>query len=97
MSSVTLNDVRFVEPEGARNYITHDYGALSWLLTKDHKRIAILYLFSITALFMLGGFFAYGFISQLGFNYWVGFLFAIIAMAAFGSLVERVIVRPILG
>src|SRR6266404_961159 len=58
MSSVTLNDVRFVEPEGTRNYITHDYGALSWLLTKDHKRIAILYLFSITALFILGGFFA---------------------------------------
>jgi cytochrome c oxidase subunit 1 len=55
---MTLHDVRFVEPEGTRNYITHDYGALSWLLTKDHKRIAILYLFSITALFMLGGFFA---------------------------------------
>ena len=27
-------------------------------------------------LMMLGGFFAYGFIGQLGFNYWVGFLFA---------------------
>src|SRR6201993_4838422 len=38
-------------------------------------------------LMMLGGFFAYGFISQLGFNYWVGFLCAVIAMAAFGSLV----------
>src|SRR3954452_22335553 len=58
MSSVTLHDVRFVEPEGTRNYVTHDYGALSWLLTKDHKRIAILYIFSITALFILGGFFA---------------------------------------
>src|SRR6476620_9001508 len=58
MSSVTLHDVRFVEPEGTRNYVTHDYGALSWLLTKDHKRIAILYLFSITAMFILGGFFA---------------------------------------
>ncbi|MBV9069980.1 MAG: cbb3-type cytochrome c oxidase subunit I, partial [Acidobacteria bacterium] len=58
MSTVTLHDVRFVEPEGTRNYVTHDYGALSWLLTKDHKRIAILYLFSITALFILGGFFA---------------------------------------
>ncbi|HEX3069585.1 MAG TPA: cbb3-type cytochrome c oxidase subunit I, partial [Thermoanaerobaculia bacterium] len=58
MSSLTLHDVRFVEPEATRNYITHDYGALSWLLTKDHKRIAILYLFSVTALFMLGGFFA---------------------------------------
>ena len=48
-------------------------------------------------LMMLGGFFAYGFIDQLELNYWVGFLFAVIAMAAFGSLVERVIVRPILG
>jgi cytochrome c oxidase subunit I len=57
MSSLTLHDVRF-EPEGARNYLTHDYGALSWLLTKDHKRIAILYLFSITVLFLIGGFFA---------------------------------------
>src|SRR5882762_8803737 len=57
-SSRTLYDVRFIEPESTRNYITHDYGALSWLLTKDHKRIAILYLFSITALFILGGFFA---------------------------------------
>ncbi|HSY47780.1 MAG TPA: cbb3-type cytochrome c oxidase subunit I [Thermoanaerobaculia bacterium] len=57
MSSLTLHDVRF-EPEGARNYLTHDFGALSWLLTKDHKRIAILYLFSITVLFLIGGFFA---------------------------------------
>ena len=29
---------------------------LSWLLTKDHKRIAILYLISVTAMFFLGGF-----------------------------------------
>src|SRR6202030_3011084 len=40
-------------------------------------------------LMMLGGFFAYGFIDQLGLNYWVGFLFAIIAMAAFCRLVGR--------
>src|SRR6185295_6340899 len=58
MSSATLHDVRFIEPEKTRNYLNVDYGALSWLLTKDHKRIGILYLFSITLLFMLGGFFA---------------------------------------
>ncbi len=58
MSSLTLHDVRFIEPEKTRNYVNEDYGALSWLLTRDHKRIAILYLFSITLLFMLGGFFA---------------------------------------
>jgi len=58
MSGVTLHDVRFIEPEKTRNYLNVDYGALSWLLTKDHKRIAILYLFSVTLLFILGGFFA---------------------------------------
>jgi len=58
MSSATLHDVRFIEPEKTRNYLNVDYGALSWLLTKDHKRIGILYLFSVTLLFILGGFFA---------------------------------------
>ena len=31
------------------------YSVWSWLLTKDHKRIAILYIISITFFFMLGG------------------------------------------
>src|SRR5271166_2157333 len=39
-------------------YLNHDYTLKSWLLTKDHKRIAILYLISITAMFFVGGFFA---------------------------------------
>jgi len=39
-------------------YLNSDYGLKSWLLTKDHKRIALLYLMSITAMFWLGGFFA---------------------------------------
>src|SRR5260221_1354867 len=58
MSTLTLHDVRFIEPEKTRNYLNEDYGFLSWLLTKDHKRIAILYLFSVTLMFVLGGFFA---------------------------------------
>src|SRR5947209_11096398 len=58
MTATTLHDVRFVEPDKTRNYINHEYGVFSWLLTKDHKRIAILYLFSINILFALGGFFA---------------------------------------
>src|SRR5260221_9683322 len=58
MSSLTLHDVRFIEPEKTRNYLNEDYGFFSWILTKDHKRIGILYLLSVTALFMLGGFFA---------------------------------------
>ena len=40
------------------NYLNADYGIKSWLLTTDHKRIALLYLISITMFFFLGGFFA---------------------------------------
>ena len=48
-------------------------------------------------LMMLGGFFAFTFIGLLGLNYWIGFAGAVLAMAAFGMLAERVVVRPILG
>jgi cytochrome c oxidase subunit 1 len=41
-----------------KNYITAEYGVRSWLLTRDHKRIALLYLISITLFFFVGGFFA---------------------------------------
>src|SRR4029077_19720784 len=58
MSSLTLHDVRFLEPEKTRNYLTVAYGAFPWLLTKDHKRIGILYMVSISLMFILGGFFA---------------------------------------
>jgi cytochrome c oxidase subunit 1 len=40
------------------NYLNKDYGIRSWLLTTDHKRIALLYLISITFFFFIGGFFA---------------------------------------
>jgi cytochrome c oxidase subunit 1 len=45
------------EPAGypRTHYLNEDYGALSWLLTLDHKRIAILYLISVTFYFALGG------------------------------------------
>ena len=43
---------------GNGSYLTADYGIRSWLLTKDHKRIALLYLVSITFFFFLGGAFA---------------------------------------
>src|SRR5689334_13478110 len=42
----------------AKHYLNDNYGIRSWLLTKDHKRIAILYLFSITFFFMIGGLYA---------------------------------------
>lgn len=40
------------------NYLNASYGVKSWLLTKDHKRIALLYLAAITFFFFLGGAFA---------------------------------------
>ena len=40
------------------DYLNADYSIKSWLLTTDHKRIALLYLVSITFFFFIGGFFA---------------------------------------
>jgi cytochrome c oxidase subunit 1 len=40
------------------NYLNHRSTVASWLLTKDHKRIGILYLIVVTAAFILGGIFA---------------------------------------
>jgi cytochrome c oxidase subunit 1 len=42
------------------SYLDAPYGLASWLLTKDHKRIAMLYLISITIFFAVGGIFASG-------------------------------------
>jgi cytochrome c oxidase subunit I len=44
----------------SRNYLNHTSTVASWLLTKDHKRIGILYLLLVTAAFILGGIFAAG-------------------------------------
>jgi cytochrome c oxidase subunit 1 len=40
------------------HYLNATYGIRSWLLTTDHKRIAILYLISVTFFFFIGGLFA---------------------------------------
>src|ERR1041384_735228 len=40
------------------NYLNKEYGIKSWLLTKDHKRIALLYLASVSLFFLLGGVYA---------------------------------------
>jgi cytochrome c oxidase subunit I len=40
------------------NYLNASYGIKSWLLTTDHKRIALLYLVSITLFFFVGGIYA---------------------------------------
>jgi len=56
MSMATANPtVQVVERE---NYLNKEYGIGSWLFTTDHKRIALLYLISITLFFFIGGFFA---------------------------------------
>ena len=40
------------------NYLTNGFSLKSWLLTKDHKRIAIMYLITISLFFMAGGLYA---------------------------------------
>jgi cytochrome c oxidase subunit 1 len=45
---------------GRPDYLNAGYGWKSWLFTTDHKRIALLYLFSITFFFIIGGAFAVG-------------------------------------
>src|SRR6201988_416855 len=37
------------------HYLNDGYGIKSWLLTRDHKRIALLYLASVTFFFFVGG------------------------------------------
>ncbi|MDB5329500.1 MAG: cytochrome oxidase subunit, partial [Phycisphaerales bacterium] len=41
--------------EAPPTYLNAGHTVRSWLLTKDHKRIALLYLFSITFFFAIGG------------------------------------------
>jgi len=48
-------------------------------------------------LMMLGGFFALTASVMLGWPYWATILFAVAAMAAVGMLIERVVLRPVLG
>ena len=42
----------------AHHYLNDGYGITSWLLTRDHKRIALLYLAAVTLFFFVGGAFA---------------------------------------
>jgi cytochrome c oxidase subunit 1 len=45
-------------PIDRADYLNVSYGVWSWLFTLDHKRIAIMYLISITVFFFVGGVFA---------------------------------------
>ena len=44
-----------IAPPRRVDYLNVRYGVKSWLLTTDHKRIAILYLISVTFFFAIGG------------------------------------------
>lgn len=44
--------------EERTHYLNAGYGLKSWLLTKDHKRIGLLYLFTISLFFIVGGVYA---------------------------------------
>ena len=54
MSTAAI-DTQEIPVESRVNYLNASYGVKSWLLTTDHKRIAILYLVSITFMFVVGG------------------------------------------
>ncbi|HXF27615.1 MAG TPA: cytochrome c oxidase subunit I [Verrucomicrobiae bacterium] len=54
----TVAAVHEPRAEERENYLNANYGWKSWLFTTDHKRIAILYIVSITLFFFIGGFFA---------------------------------------
>ncbi|MCI0460090.1 MAG: cytochrome c oxidase subunit I [Gemmataceae bacterium] len=43
------------EPQPRTHYLNADFGVKSWLLTLDHKRIGILYIITITVMFVIGG------------------------------------------
>jgi cytochrome c oxidase subunit 1 len=58
MTIAALESPKPAEALPKLHYLNVDYGIRSWLFTTDHKRIALLYLASITLFFVLGGLFA---------------------------------------
>lgn len=54
LTAPPLTGRRIPEP----NYLNEKRGILSWLTTLDHKRIGIMYLWSVLLAFLLGGIFA---------------------------------------
>lgn len=61
MSIVSLESKTFekfpdiVSRTETENYLNHDFSVQSWLVSLDHKRIGLLYLVTITLMFLLGG------------------------------------------
>jgi cytochrome c oxidase subunit 1 len=48
----------FTIPPPRTNYLNAEYGLKSWLLTKDHKRIGLLYLGAVSFFFFIGSLYA---------------------------------------
>ena len=53
--STAIADLHETPADLGVNYLNASYGIRSWLLTKDHKRIGLLYLATITLMFFVGG------------------------------------------
>ncbi len=53
--SATATPPEVLDDAARPNYLNVQHTIASWLLTKDHKRIAVLYLISISFFFLLGG------------------------------------------
>jgi cytochrome c oxidase subunit 1 len=58
MQNSNAIEIGKIKEEPKVNYLTNGFTVKSWLLTKDHKRIAILYLITVSAFFALGGAYA---------------------------------------
>src|SRR5436305_14523069 len=56
MSTATQTSLALEMPSDT--YLNSSYGVKSWFLTGDHKRIAMMYVVSISLMFLLGGTFA---------------------------------------
>ncbi len=52
MTATTIDEI---SRAGSDSYLTDGTSLASWLLTRDHKRIAVLYMVSITLFFFIGG------------------------------------------
>jgi cytochrome c oxidase subunit I len=50
-----MSTAQALPAESGVNYLNANYGIRSWLLTTDHKRIGLLYLGTITFMFLIGG------------------------------------------
>jgi cytochrome c oxidase subunit 1 len=52
-------------PVPGDHYLNHTRGILSWVVTLDHKRIALMYLVGVLGSYLLGGLFALGLRTEL--------------------------------